>query len=127
MPVVADFMNELNDPDNLLRHFYILIGGGAGAAPPNGQAAVRRFTVDDRNMNATGFTTGISGLRGVTKQRPVVGVTLQPGLPAGAPAANEFDAYYIPMVQTADVANNSSHYTLPTTGQPTLIVRRQMI
>jgi hypothetical protein len=35
MPVVTDFINELHDPEALLRHFYILIAGaGVGPAPP---------------------------------------------------------------------------------------------
>jgi hypothetical protein len=126
MPVVTDFINELHDPEALLRHFYILIAGaGVGPAPPNGQAAVQRFRVDDRGMMAAGFTTGLSGLRGVTKQRPIVGVTLQ-GVPVGGPGVDEFDAYYIPMVQTTDVAANTSHYTLPTAGQPTIMITSQL-
>ncbi len=128
MTVISDFKSGLGDAESLLRHFYILIAGaaGGGVAPANGQATVRRFTIEDRGMTATGFTTGISGLRGKTKARPVVGIRLHPALPQGQPAADEFDAYYIPMVQTADVGNNSSHYTLPTTGTPTLMITSQL-
>lgn len=126
MPVVADFLNELHSPETLLRHFHVTVRGGNGAAPPNGQAAVRRFTVTDQGVTAPGFTTGFSGWRGKTKNRPVVQVVLEPGIPAGAPNADQFNAYYIPMVQVADVGNNSSHYTLPTNGIPDIVITSQL-
>jgi hypothetical protein len=84
----------------LLRHFHVTVRGSGGAAPQNGQAAVRRFTVTDQDVTAPGFTTGFSGWRGKTKNRPVV--------------------------QVADVGNNSSHYTLPTNGIPDIVITSQL-
>jgi hypothetical protein len=126
MTVVSDFMKELYNPETLLRHFHVIVAGGSGGAPQNGPAAVRRFTVSDGLITASGFTTGLSGKLGRTKNRPVVKIRIVGGVPFGAPTADQFNAYYIPMVQTADVGNNASHYTLPTNGIPDIAITSQL-
>jgi len=129
MPVVTDFINELQSPKTLFRHFHVTIGGGAGAAPPNGAASIRRFQVTDKLQSAQGFTSGLSGLVGKEKARPMVRVVVKSGIPVGNPNADEFDAFYIPMVNTVDVGNNASHYTLPTVllaGQPNIMITSQL-
>jgi len=126
MSVVSEFIGGLGDPEALLRHFYVVVGASTSEAPPNGQAPVRRFLVDDQELQAKGFTTGFKGWRGVTKSRPVVGITLVNGAPKGPPAANEFDAYYVPMVDTYNVTQRHGHYTLPSEGLPELVITPQL-
>lgn len=42
------------------------------------------------------------------------------------PGADEFNAYYVPMVQTSDVTANRSHYTLPTAGGPSVMITSKL-
>lgn len=111
-----DVITLLDDPETLLRQCYVSISGGAGAPPPNGQAVLATFRVEiDPLWTRPGFTTGISGLRGKVKNRPRVKIVKLGAYQNPAPA-DHFNAYYIPMVQVADVAAGNSHYSLPTTG-----------
>ncbi len=122
----ADVIQLFQEPEKLLRKCYLHIAGGATrtptlphlAPPPaNGQAQIATFRVEIDDAQAVkGFTTGFSGLVGKKKDRAFVKITKQAGPAKVAPAADEFNAYYIPMVQTSDVTNNTSHYTLPTGG-----------
>ncbi|WP_338662473.1 hypothetical protein VQH23_20245 [Pararoseomonas sp. SCSIO 73927] len=108
-----DVLALLADPEKLMRRCYLHIHGGSGAAPANGQAALATFKVEFGHQTAMGFTTGLSGLLGLKKDRPFVKFIKQPGPAQNPVPADCFNAYYIPMVQTADVAAGSSHYTLP--------------
>ncbi len=129
MTVVADFIAEVQTPKTLFRHFLVVIAGGASGGPANGQAAIRRFVVTDGTKTGQGFTTGLSGLLGVTKARRKVLVTIMKGVPVGQPNANQFDAFYIPMVDTSGVALNASHYTLPTVlgpNEPDIMITSQL-
>jgi hypothetical protein len=59
--------------------------------------------------------TGFTPIWNATGQDRVgVRIVIMAGIPHGPVAADEFDAYYIPMVQTSDVEMDASHYTLPT-------------
>lgn len=44
-------------------------------------------------------------------------ITKLSGPAKAMPAADEFNAYYVPMVQTSDVATGNSHYVLPSNAQ----------
>ena len=110
---VNEVLALLADPEKLMRRCYLHIHGGSGAAPANGQAALATFKVEFGYQTAAGFTTGISGLLGRKKDRPFVKFIKQPGPAQNPLPADCFNAYYIPMVQTANVTAGSSHYTLP--------------
>ena len=117
-----------NDIKTLMRQAYISIGGGAGASP-NGTAPVSTFqVVVDPMGKATGFTTGASGAVGVVKDRKFVRISKLGGAAKSAAslATNEFNAYYVPMVQTSDVGGQKSHYVLPTSGGPSLMITSQL-
>lgn len=118
----AEVIALFQDPTTLLRKCYLHIAGGGGQNPPaNGQAAPATFKVEVVSMEnraelqkVTGFTTGLSGLLGIEKERWFVKINKLTGPAKASPGANEFNAYYIPMVQTSDVAAGTSHYILPT-------------
>jgi hypothetical protein len=120
----------LDNPEALLRRCALVIGGGEGPTGANGAATVQTFrvAVEDHQRIALnngqvrhigvlrGFTTGLSGLLGRRKYRPIVRISKKAQYEAN-PGADSFNAYYIPMVQVADVNNGTSHYVLPT-GNP---------
>jgi len=119
----AQVIALLPDPETLLRRCYLHIAGGATrtatvpTAPPppaNGQAQVATFAVEIGHQTVPGFTTGLSGLLGLRKDRPFVKFTKVHGAAIVPAPADHFNAYYIPMVQVGDVAAGTSHYTLPT-------------
>ncbi len=123
----AEFIQQLNDPEALMRHCLLMISGGMGNAPANGQAAPATFKVSfAEGKDVKGFTTGLSGLTGRTKKRHYVRITKQPGAAKPTPGQDEFNAFYVPMVQTSDVASGHSHYTLPTSGGPDLMVTSKL-
>jgi len=111
----------LGEPSKLMRRAYLSIGGSLSRCPqvPNaplppadGQAPIATFkvTVEDWKK-VTGFALGESGR---TKPRVFVKIAHQDATKAAAALSpDEFNAYYIPMVQTEDVRNGRSHYTLP--------------
>ena len=119
------------DPERLLRRCYLHVTGGAtrsaqqpDAPPPpgNGQAIVATFKVKvSPDQTAHGMTRG-----GKAKERPMVDIIKRPGAANIADATTEFDAYYIPMVQTADVTGGTSHYTLPDHGGPDIMVTSKL-
>jgi len=124
---VAQVIAELTQPEELLRHCYIRIGGGNSAAPANGPASIATFRVSvDPSRTAVGFTTGLSGMLGIEKDRTLVRIDKQPGPAVLVPPADSFNAYYIPMVQVTDAQNASSHYTLPTVGGPDLMMTSRL-
>ncbi len=66
----AEVIALFQTPETLMRRCYLQIAGSGGAVPPNGQAAIAKFTVAvDDTQAVTGFTTGISGVLGRTKNR----------------------------------------------------------
>jgi hypothetical protein len=123
-------------PERLMRQCYLHIAGGATKTlasphlpppPANGQAVIATFKVaivDHKTVR--GFTTGVSGFFGRRKDRPFVRVTKVSGPAKATPAADELNAYYIPMVQTSDVGANASHYSLPTAGVPDIALTSKL-
>lgn len=137
----GEVIQLFQDPKKLLRRCYLHIAGGAtrspslpNAAPPpaNGQAEVATFKVEIGGTSAfektKGFTTGLSGLIGREKERVFVKITKQPGLAKDEQALDddEFNAYYIPMVQTSDVKQGASHYMLPGHGALDLMLTSKL-
>ena len=114
------------EPETLMRHCFLMIAGGSAPAPPNGQAAVATFSVTVTDKEPMGFTTGASGFFGKKKKRAYVRITKLSGPAKAAPGPTEFNAYYVPMVQTSDVASGNSHYSLPTAGAPTLMITSKL-
>lgn len=119
----AEVIGLFRDPETLLRHCYLVIAGDAYRTPDNpqypkpprnGQAPTATFQVEVGDKAVKGFTTGLSGLFHRTKKRVYVRITMLDGAAKDDLAKNEFNAYYIPMVQTSDVKKKRSLYTLPT-------------
>lgn len=98
----------------------------AAATARNGVASgIATFRFDDRNQNIKGFTTGVSGFFGKTKNRPHISFTKLAMPPNAALAANEFNAWYIAM---ADVSAGvgTTHFTLPGNGGPDIMLTSQL-
>lgn len=130
---VAEVKALLNDPETLMRKCYLHIAGGATRTPTlpnmplppaNGQAEIKTFNIEIGHQAAKGFTTGLSGLLGKTKDRTFVKFTKTNY--TATPGPNQFNAYYIPMVQTSDVTDNRSHYTLPASGPIELVITSKL-
>lgn len=102
------------DPESLLRHCYLRVAGGDRTPPPNGTAPISTFRVWMLDGSIQGFTTRFSGFRRQTKARPQAQIEKMSGVARTHLQPNQFNAYYIPMVQVSDVAAGHSHYTLPT-------------
>lgn len=92
----------LADPKSFLEKNHLTIASNNKAL-----AGVATFFMMD-NGSSLGFTTGLSGLVGKKKKRQFFKVYWRSN---GANAANadEFNAHYIPMLQTG----NAQHYALP--------------
>ena len=118
----------LKDPPTLLRKCMLIIAGGsATTAPANGQAAVATFRVSMKDKsNTIGFTTGLSGMIGKTRDREAARFMKLGGPAKATPGTDEFNAYYIPMVQTSDAATGSSHYSLPTDDGPDFMITSKL-
>lgn len=133
---VAEVKALFADPEKLLRRCYLHIGGGATRSPSlpnlppppaNGQAEIATFSIEvSTHQTATGFTTGASGRDGKTKTRPFVKILKLSGHAKAQPADDEINAYYVPMVQTSDIRDGTSHYTLPTRGEPSIMITSKL-
>jgi hypothetical protein len=121
----AEVIELFDDPPTLLRRCYLHIAGGATRTPKqldaplppvNGQAAVQTFKVAITHSVVRGFTTGTGGVFGKQKTRAYVRIYKLGGQAKQKAelGADEFNAYYVPMVQTSDVTAGTSHYSLPT-------------
>ncbi len=130
-----EVIDLLSTPDTLMRKVNLVIVGGAtrsptlpNAAPPpaNGQAEEATFKVVVRQETALGFTTGFSGLLGRQKNRVIARIERLAGPASQPPPQDHFNAYYVPMVQTSDVAGGTSHYTLPMAGGPDIMITSQL-
>lgn len=127
----AEVIAMFQDPERLLRRCYLHITGGATRSaqqpdapmpPANGQAIVATFKVKvSAEQTAHGMTRG-----GKAKERPMVDIVKKSGAANLTDATTEFDAYYIPMVQTTDVTGGMSHYTLPDNGGPDIMVTSKL-
>ncbi len=124
MPLdAATVLNELwANPLDFLRHFHLSIAGGDNTVP-SGEAT---FVYSDLNNTVSGFTTGLSGLVGKTKDRPQIRFTLRPGPAKEDPdiGADEFNAHYVAMKQIDDQPQ-TTHYALPDDG-PDLMLTSQL-
>jgi hypothetical protein len=119
------------EPKELLRLCYLHIGGGATRSPSlpkhplppaNGQAQTATFSVAIGHQRVQGFK-----LRGEElKDRAYVRILKLDGPAKNAPDTNEFNAYYVPMVQISDVKAKTSHYTLPTAGLPNIMITSRL-
>lgn len=121
-----DVIDLFNEPEKLMRRCHLAIAGGVGHTGANGQATVATFQIDvAAGQTVRGFTTGVSGLFGRQKDRPVVRIRKLAHAADPAPAGH-INAYYIPMVQVNDVLGGNSHYTLPTAGAIRLAITSQI-
>lgn len=126
MPTLVTLLGELRaDPVAFLRHYRVDIAGGAGNA--SGVATFRYANAaqtDAETIFARGFTTGLSGLLGLTKQRRLVKFQ-KVALPPRAKGPNEFDAHYVAMTQTTDGAA-TTHVVAPGAGGPDILLTSQL-
>lgn len=120
---VQEIVQQLQDnPRKLLRRVFLVIAGGAGG----GGHGIFTFKAELANQAVTGFTTGLSGLFGRTKDRQLARITHQ-GVRKAVLAADEFDAHYLAMVgaNPADRHGIGTHHALPNPpagGDPTLFI-----
>ena len=124
------------DPEKLLRRCYLHIGGGATRSPSlpdlplppaNGQAEAATLSIAVSDFpTATGVTTGSSGRDGKTKGHRFVKILKLSGAAKANPGADEFNAFYVPMAQTSDIRGGTSHYPLPTWGEPAIMITSKL-
>ncbi len=117
----------LSDPATLLRKCRLLIAGGSASAAANGQAPISTFKVEMKEGDTVvGFTTGLSGKVGKKKDRETARVRKLGGPAKATPGPDEFNAYYVPMMQTKDASTGSSHFSLPTKGGPDFMITSKL-
>ena len=114
-----------HDPERLLRQASLKIFGGGVST----LSSVYRFLVIDPVRTMPGFTTGLSGLRGKKKDRPIFNLKLErtafPEERANAATNEVFDAQYVAVGQI-EGGPAATHYVLPATGGPDIMVTAQM-
>jgi hypothetical protein len=126
MMTADDVLTLLAEPEELLRRCCLgIFGESADNLPRQGTAAVRTFEIKQvtEGTLVRGFTAGLSGMLGRKKDRPYFRINLLPQTKRN-PSSPEFNAYYVPMAQTADAARQSSHFILPGTGPDIVLTSR---
>jgi hypothetical protein len=124
IPMTTVLAEMRANPETFLRHYIVAIAGGplAQTGIHSGQAT---FSYTDRATTGRGFTDGLSGLAGRTKERPYVTFTKISGPAKTQPAAGEFNAWYIAMAaQGAPVMTR--HAFLPGTGGPDIALTSKL-
>lgn len=71
-----------------------------------------------------GYTTGLSGLLGIEKERPNVEARVQDNYVANPTEEDEFNAEFVKMVE--QTATNGTHYTLPAAAGLNLMLTGQL-
>jgi hypothetical protein len=111
VPTLATVLADMrNDPLKFMRHYRLAIAGGAA----NAASGVYTFFFWDQLQSVPGFTTGLSGLRGKTKQRAVISFRKCPYDPNPDAGQGYFNAHYVAMVDDNPIG--ATYYTLPRTG-----------
>jgi hypothetical protein len=126
MATKAQVLNEMTaNPEAFLRHYLVMIVGGAAATSgtPSGVATFDFY--DYGNVAVPGFTTGLSGRLGITKNREKIRFRKRHMPPKSTLAADEFDAWYVAMaVSGSDV--QTTHTMVPGTGGPDIMLTSQL-
>jgi hypothetical protein len=121
VPTLATILNDLvADPETFLRHYFLFIGGGQGTT-----SGVATFVCELPGNTVTGFTTGLSGILGLTKDREKIKfrkVAIPPRTQLGT---DEFDAWYIAMTELGSNAQ-TTHFPLPGNSGPDLMLTSQL-
>jgi hypothetical protein len=121
----ATILNDLMaDPKSFLRHYVLIIIGGK-AATSGVASGVATFSCDAAGQTMPGFTTGISGLRGLTKNREKIRFMKVAMPPRDPRDADEFNAWYIAMAVMGSGAK-TTHFPVPGTGGPDLLLTSQL-
>jgi hypothetical protein len=112
------------DPERLMRQVSLKVFGGSRSP-----SSAYEFIVVDAGRAMPGFTTGISGLLGQTKARPVFHIKLRrtaaPAEIAAAASGASFFAQYVAMRQVSDQPSDT-HRMLPSRGGPDIMVTSQL-
>ena len=114
-----------HDPERLLRQASLKIFGGGVST----LSSVYRFLVIDPVRTMPGFTTGLSGLRGKKKDRPVFHLKLErKAFETERANATEDETFYAEYVAMGQVEGDraATHRMLPATGGPGIMVTAQM-
>lgn len=128
MPSLATLLGEMRaNPEAFLRHYRVDIAGGAAKA-----SGIATFSYDNANLQDNevrfipGFTTGLSGLFGLQKQRRLIKLrkVCVPPKPNPDPLT-EFEAHYIAMTQTTD-GPATTHVVVPGAGGPDIMLTSQL-
>lgn len=105
----AQAIQELcDDPVTFLRHnFLVIVGGG-----PNEPSGPATFKMEEKEgFEIKGFTTGLSGVFGVKKQRGAWKAIKQKVYDPAPTASDQFNAEYVRMALLTE--STDIHYTLP--------------
>lgn len=122
MPLdAATLLGELRtNPLDCLRHYQISIAGGSTS-----NSGVSAFSYYEKGGTVSGFTTGLSGALGKTKNRARVSLT-RTGVedPSADIADGKFNAHYVAMKQIGQDVQ-TTHYALPGDG-PDIMLTSQL-
>jgi hypothetical protein len=103
------------DPLGFLRHYYILISGN------HDYSGVVDAWLIDREETQAGFTTGLSGRRGKTKQRPWIDFAIGYGQPGLYNGGGTMPVWYVKMRQMNEQWIDT-HTVLPSQGGPDIMM-----
>ena len=112
------------DPEAFLRHYLVYIAGGA-AATSGTPSGIATFQFEDAGSTHRGFTTGLSGLRGITKNRSKIRFSKRSLPPAPNLGADQFNAWYVAMVVSGSGAP-TTHTMLSGTAGPDIALTSQL-
>jgi len=113
------FAEMCADPESFLRHYLVTIAGGGGMPllPAN-------FSMTAGDNLFKGFQSGISGWRGLTKERQQLRIRRVSGGTIPGTGAVIFQAWYIPMTDVH--GSGPAHVNLPGRGGPNIALTSQM-
>jgi hypothetical protein len=124
MATMAQVLNEMTaNPEAFLRHYFVQIAGGKAetSGTPSG---VGTFSFYTYNTAVPGFTTGLSGFLGITKNREKIRFS-KLRMRKSTLAADEFDAWYVAMVVSGSGVQ-TTHSMVPGAGGPDILLTSQL-
>jgi hypothetical protein len=132
MVTMAAALKEMKaDPEAFLRHYLVMIAGGAAAknGTPSGIATFGYSFAGDGSHEGvggiTGFTTGRSGQKGIKKRRNKIQLSKIKMPPPPNLGANQFNAWYVAMALSGSGVQ-TTHTMVPGRGGPDIMLTSQL-